>query len=202
MKKWIPYIVAAVLGIGVAVVMFMPETSTGKKSDAPAEKPHIVTKVENGHMTMNGGTPDNPSDAERIAADREKGIVPPAPGELRPLNEGELAHQARNARPFNQHYRLVAPYWSVMASLVGPTSPEVAKECSSMDLYLRDQSKLGDEDLNIDEVLRNELALEKKVRTLGIADEKLTSYLDYINNSANTTIQGGDPTAIVKPGKG
>ena len=203
MKKWIPYIVAAVLGLGVAVLMFLPDTSTGKKaSDDPAEKPGIVTKVVDGKMTMNGGTPDAPSDAERIAASRASGVLAPEPGSLRPLNEGEIARNERAARPFNKHYKLVAPFWSIMGTMVGATDPEVAKECAAMDLYLRDQSKLGDDDLNAEEALRNELALEKTVRTLGLDDDKLTSYLDYINNSANTTIQGGDPTLIVKPGKG
>ncbi|MSP54591.1 MAG: hypothetical protein EXR69_03155 [Myxococcales bacterium] len=203
MKKWLPYIVAAVLGVGVAVLMFLPDTSTGNKSSSdPAEKPRMVTKVVDGKMTMNGGTPDAPSDAERISADRAKGVLAPEPGSLRPLNEGELARADRAARPFNKHYKLVAPFWSIMGTMVGPTDPEVARECAAMDLYLRDQSKLADDDLNAEEALQNELALEKKVRTLGIANDKLNSYLDYINNSAHTTIQGGDPSTIVKPGKG
>ena len=50
--------------------------------------------------------------------------------------------------------------------------------------------------------LEKELQLEKKIRTLAIDNPELTQILDYINSSANTVIQGGDPTAIPKPGKG
>ena len=95
MKKWIPYIVAAVLGLGVAVLMFLPDTSTGKKaSDDPAEKPGIVTKVVDGKMTMNGGTPDAPSDAERIAASGAHGVL--APEQL--LGESRMRRQRRRPR--------------------------------------------------------------------------------------------------------
>ncbi len=203
LKKWLPYIVAAVLGIGVAVLMFMPDTATAPKkaADKPAGRPTIAAKVENG-LTLNGGDGPTQSDAQRILAERLAGTPPPDPSTLRPQNAGELAHAERSARPFNVHYKLVAADWSSMAALVAPTSPDLAKECSAMDLYLRDQSKLADADLNTEEAIRNELALEKKIYALNIDNPALKSKLDYVNNVANTVFQGGDPAAIPKPGKG
>lgn len=205
MKKWIPYIIAAVLGVGVAVVMFLPDTSSSKsKADKPA-KSTVITKIDKDGMSMKrvpeGGDPSAPSDADRIAANRANGVLPAEPGTLRPLNEGEIAHAARTARSFNKHYVGVAVYWNRLGPLVGGTDPALAKECAQMDLYLRDQSKLSDDELNATDVITKELQLEKKVRTLGIDNPDLTAILDYINNSANTTLQGGDPTTITKPGK-
>ena len=205
MKKWLPYIIAALLGLGVAVAMFLPNTDTTAPKATTSGKSTFVKKIDKDGMTMKtvpeGGDPNAPSAAERASADRAAGIMPPEPGTLRPQNAGELAHAERTARSFNKHYMAVAVYWNRLGPLVGATDPAVAKECTAMDLYLRDQSKLGDDDLNVTDVLTKELQLEKKVRTLGIQDANLTAILDYINTSANTTLQGGDPTTIPKPGK-
>jgi len=170
MKKWLPYLVAAVLGVGVAVIMFMPETSTSKAKGEKPAKATTVTKIDKDGMSMKrvpeDGDPAAPSRAEQILADRAAGIAPPPPGPL-----------------------------------VSAADPAVAKECQQMDLYLRDQSKLATDDLNVTDVLTKELQLEKKVRTLNIDNPDLTAMLDYINNSANTTLQGGDPSTITRPGK-
>lgn len=202
MKKWLPYIVAAVLGVGVAVIMFMPETSTSKvKTDKPA-KATTVTKIDKDGMTMKrvpeGADPAAPSRAEQILADRAAGIAPPPPGPLTPTDQARLDKASRS---FNKHYTAVAVYWNRLGPLVSAADPAVAKECQQMDLYLRDQSKLATDDLNVTDVITKELQLEKKVRTLGIDNPDLTAMLDYINNSANTTLQGGDPSTITRPGK-
>ncbi len=201
MKKWIPYIVAAFLGLGVAALMFMPDTATEAPKPKSTKPVTTVTKEKTTIQQVHDGDPDAQTITERVAAERAGGILPPEPGTLRPLNEGEIALAARKARPFNKHYLGVAPFWNRLGPLVGPTDMAVAKECAAMELYLRDQSKLESEDLNIDEVLNQELALEKKIRTLGIDNPELTEILDYINNSAHTTIQGGDPSTITRPGK-
>jgi len=202
MKKWLPYLVAAVLGVGVAVIMFMPETSTSKAKGEKPAKATTVTKIDKDGMSMKrvpeDGDPAAPSRAEQILADRAAGIAPPPPGPLTPTDQARLDKASRS---FNKHYTSVAVYWNRLGPLVSAADPAVAKECQQMDLYLRDQSKLATDDLNVTDVLTKELQLEKKVRTLNIDNPDLTAMLDYINNSANTTLQGGDPSTITRPGK-
>lgn len=202
MKKWLPYLVAAVLGVGVAVIMFMPETSTSKAKGEKPAKSTTVTKIDKDGMSMKrvpeGGDPTAPSRAEQILADRAAGIAPPPPGPLTPTDQARLDKASRS---FNKHYTSVAVYWNRLGPLVSAADPAVAKECQQMDLYLRDQSKLATDELNVTDVLTKELQLEKKVRTLNIDNPDLTAMLDYINNSANTTLQGGDPSTITRPGK-
>ena len=202
MKKWLPYLIAAVLGVGVAVIMFLPDTSTTKSNGDKPAKSTAVTKIDKEGMSMKrvpeGADPAAPSRAEQLMADRKAGIAPPPPG---PLTATDQARLEKATRSFNKHYTGVAVYWNRLGPLVSAADPAVAKECQQMDLYLRDQSKLPDDDLNVTDVLTKELQLEKKVRTLNIDNADLTAMLDYINNSANTTLQGGDPSTITRPGK-
>lgn len=201
MKKWLPYIVAAVLGVGVAALMFMPETSTGSKTTEVEPTAKVSRTIDDKGMTMkrvqDGQDPSLPPAAVAAAADGS-----PAPGTLRPLSPGEIAHQERRERPFNQHYMAVAPYWNKIAPMIGPTNMAFAKECSQMELYLRDQSKLVSDELDVNGTIEKEKQLEKKIRSLGIQNDELNSILDYIHLSADTVIQGGDPTSIARPGKG
>lgn len=201
MKKWLPYIVAAVLGVGVAALMFMPETSTGKKAKVEEPKATVSRTIDEKGMRMKrvqeGQDPNAPTAASIAAADGS-----PAPGTLRPLSPGEIAHQERKERPFNQHYVAVAPYWNKIAPMVGPTNMAFAKECSQMELYLRDQSKLPSEELDVNGTIEKEKQLEKKIRSLNIQNPELTSILDYIHLSGDTVIQGGDPNSIARPAKG
>ena len=197
MKKWLPYVIAAVLGLAAAVLMFMPETATKPSSTAAGanstSKSKMIRKsTPEGFKMWEGKEGDDPN------------VVPAArpPGTPNELSPGQVAQAERRARPFNQHYLAVAPYWNKIAPMIGPTDMNVAKQCSEMELFLLDHSKLSSEDMDVSGSLEKELQLEKKIRTLAIDNPELTQILDYINNSANTVIQGGDPTAIPKPGKG
>ena len=197
MKKWLPYIVASVLGLAAAGLMFIPETAT-----KPAEVSVATTGAEKSKM-FRKSSPEGFKMWEGKEGDDPNVSPPPRPpGTPNELSPGQIAQAERRARPFNQHYTAVAPLWNQIAPMIGPTDMSVAKQCSEMELFLLDQSKLSSEDMDVAGSLEKELQLEKKIRTLAIQNPELTAVLDYINNSANTVIQGGDPTTIPKPGKG
>jgi len=104
MKKWLPYVVAAVLGIGVAVVAFGP--GSGKKEKPAAEEPKadkkkVRTAVDMGadgfDLVRAEGETKTPAE---VVADAKANPIPP-PGTPRPFTEAATAHKARPPRPFN-----------------------------------------------------------------------------------------------------
>ncbi len=203
MKKWLPYIVAAVLGIGVAVVAFGPGMGgASKEAPAKAEKPgkrKVQTAVDMGKdgvdVVRTEGETKTP--AEVIAEGRAN--PPPPPGTLRPMNQAEIDHQARLARPFNQHYAYVAAFWNRAAQLAGPADSDLSRECSAMSRYLRDQGNLENEELDVAAVIAKEKALAAKVRAAVPGNEELGGVLDYIEESGQAVLDGQDPTKVLKP---
>jgi len=193
MRKWIPYVLAAVVGIGIAVVLLQPELTGGKKSGGGAQggKPSSSTT-----RVLEGTAVDRmrPDDAARVSSD-----PPPPPGTLRPMNPAEEAQQKRESRSFNQHTNRVQSYWLQAARLLGSGEPELAAECKAMMEYVREQSRLDEGELDQSGVIAKELELVQKVRGAASGNPELSGILDYIDSSANSVIQGGDPTAIPKP---
>lgn len=200
MKRWLPYVVAAVVGIGLVVGFLLAPTESGKSAKKAKGKETTAQGVEAGTApTKTVKTVFKDAEGNPIEATVPDVSNPPPPGTLRPLNQGEIEHQERMKRPFNVHYAHVQAFWNLAARYVGPHDPALMKECQEMSRYLLDQSRLGLDELNAEEAIRNELALEQKIRAAGIDDPKLTMVLDYINNSASTVLQGGDPAAVPKP---
>lgn len=199
MKKWIPYVVAVLVAVVIAAVMFLSPTTAEPtpSADAPAAKA-TTTTTSTGSSKKQVKSVFKDDQGNPLMMDVPTGEAPP-PGTLRPMSESELANQARRERPFNKHFARVGAFWNITARLVGPHDAEVSKEAQEMARYLRDQSRLSDEELAVSDVLQKELALEQKIRALGIQDDNLSKALDYINNSANSVIQGGDPAAVPKP---
>jgi hypothetical protein len=210
MKKWLPYVVAAVLGVGVAVVAFGPGMSgDGKEKpakqakregrDGKAEKKSVTQKdmgADGFDITHVEGETRTP--AEIVA--EAKANPPPPPGTLRPMNEAEIKHEARLARPFNQHYAYVASFWNQAARLVGPADSDISRECSAMARYLRDQGNLNEE-LDVAAAIAKEQALIAKVRSSAPGNSELDAVLNYIQASSQAVLDGNDPTAVPKPGK-
>ncbi|MFN7145472.1 MAG: hypothetical protein ACK4YP_16985 [Myxococcota bacterium] len=203
MKKWLPYIVAAVLGVGVAVVAFGPGMSTSPKPKAettapPAEK-KVRTAVNMGDdgfdLVREEGEVKTPAEVVEEA----KANPPPPPGTLRPQNAAEIAHSARLERPFNKHYAYVASFWNHTARLVGGTHPDLMREASAMSRYMRDQGNLDGEELDVNAAIAKEKALVEKIRAAGIESPELDGVLDYIDESAQAVLDGKDPTTVLKP---
>jgi hypothetical protein len=194
MKKWLPYLIAAAVGVAIAVFMFMPTTSTPKKEEV-AREPTVSRTT-----TTSSGEPM--SAIEKLEArDPAKASPepPPPPGTLRPMNQAEIEQQAREARPFNAHTNRVQSYWLQASKELSAVDADLAREAQGMMMYVREQSRLNDSELTLEEVIAKELALEKKIRERGFDNTKLTGILDYINSSANAVIQNGDPTKIPTP---
>jgi hypothetical protein len=200
MKKWIPYVIAAVLGIGVAVLAFGPGLG-----GAPAEKKAPAKKSEVGkNFGDNGSAVIRPAGDDRlpsdVVADAEAHPIPP-PGTLRPQNQAEIEHSARLARPFNMHFTHTASFWNRAAQIVGQHDADLGSQCGTMSKYLRDQSKLNDDELDAPAVIAREQALETKIRAAVKGDGELDGVLDYIHASGQAVLDGKDPTEVPKPAR-
>lgn len=191
MKKWLPYVVAIGIGLAVAALMFLPGTGTPPAADAPTPEPEATTRPSRTTGPM----------SQLAAKDPEKASPepPPPPGTIRPMNDAEIKQQAREARPFNAHTNRVQTWWQMAAKDLSSVDPDLSKEARDMMTFVREQSRLNDDEVNIDAVIQQELDLERKIRARGDNSARLTAILDYINSSANSVIQGGDPAAIPKP---
>lgn len=192
MKNWLPYVVAAVLGIGVAVLAFGPGMGGGSSADAPDKVAKVERKVETLGNRRDGRT------AEEIVADAKANPLPP-PGTLRPQNKAEIEHSARLARPFNRHYAHVGSFWNRAAQLTGKEHPELSAECGAMGRYLRDQGNLADDLIDVSGTIAKEKALAAKVRAAANANEELIGILEYIDESGQAVLDGKDPTTVLKP---
>ncbi|MDP2305965.1 MAG: hypothetical protein Q8P18_08050 [Pseudomonadota bacterium] len=197
MKKWLPYVVAAVLGIGVAVLAFGPGLGGGPSTATTAGD--LPEKLEDGGRSVR--TINNPGQgrtAEDVVADARANPLPP-PGTLRPQNKAEIEHAARLARPFNQHHAYVGAFWNRAAQLVGKENPDLAKECGAMGRYLRDQGNLPDDSIDISGTIAKEKSLADKVRATAAGNTELIGILDYIEESGQAVLDGKDPTTVLKP---
>lgn len=201
MNKWIPYVVAAVIGLGVAFVAFMP--------GAPKEKPAKVEKVEKVEkstrvvdMGKDGVDVVHSDDETKTPAQRVQEAMdnpPPPPGTLRPMNEGEIRQAARLERPYNKHVAYTASFWNQGARLISSANPDLAQEVSAMVRYLRDQS--NEDEIDAAAIVAREKALTAKIRAAGFQDAQLDGILDYIDASGQAVLDGSDPTTVVKPTK-
>ncbi|MES2643230.1 MAG: hypothetical protein V4850_27345 [Myxococcota bacterium] len=193
MKTWLPYVVAAVLGIGVALLAFGPGMGGGGSS---TEGPDGVAKVEKKVQTVDQLRYER-SSAE-VVADATAN-PPPPPGTLRPQNKAEIEHAAKLARPFNKHNNHVSAFWKRAAQLV--SDPELAAECGAMSRYLRDQASLADDSIDIAGTVAKEQELSKKVRAAANGNADLVGIVDYIDASTQAVLDGVDPTTVPKPGQ-
>lgn len=197
MKKWLPYLLAVVLGLGVAVLAFGPGMSTPKKAKGDRHKKiaEQVTSPMEGEERGLSRSRDGKDDEVEVGKE-----IPPD-GTLRPMNKSEIEQAAKLERPLNQHFAYVSAFWNRATQLSGPPGSELSRECSAMNRYLRDQSNLGDTALDVNAVLTKELELVAKVREQAPQNEELTGVLDYIQASAEAVRDGKDPTAVPKPGR-
>lgn len=196
MRKWLPYVLAAVVGIGLAVVLLLPGSGGGGKGGGGGTAGGARTSTTTSGGAGGEGTPVDrmkPTDPARASTD-----PPPPPGTLRPMNPAEEAQQKRESRAFNQHTNRVQSYWLQAARLM-TGQPELAAECKAMMEYVREQSRLDEGELDQNAVITKELELVKKAREATSGNPELAGILDYIDSSANAVIQGGDPTLVPKP---
>lgn len=193
MQKWVPYTIAAVLGVGVAVLAFGPGTESGSEAQpiSTTDATEVERTVENVGKTRYERTP------EEVVADALANPAPP-PGTLRPQNQAEIAHAARLARPFNQHTAYVGAFWNMGARLL-KDHPELQQEFAAMVKELREQARLENEDLDIPAAIAKERALVARARVVAAGDTELTGVLDYLDESTQAVLDGTDPTAVLKP---
>jgi len=205
MQKWLPYLVAAVLGIGVAVVAFGPGMGS-----APKERPAKAEKADKGEkkvrtvvdmgadgmdLVRTEGETKTPAE---VVAEGRANPIPPS-GTLRPMNEGEIAHAARLARPFNQHFAYVSAFWNRAAQLTGAAGSDLSRECSQMTRLLRDQGNLDDADMDVAGTIAKEKALVARIRSGVPSTPELEGVLTYIEESGQAVLDGKDPTTVLKP---
>lgn len=202
MKKWLPYVLAAVLGIGVAFVAFGPDKTKAPKKEK-VEKAETVRKTlevrdfgEGGVRVGDDPSADTRTPAEVVAEAKTREIPPP--GTLRPMNESEIAQQARLARPYNKRQAHVSSFWMRATQIVGAKDPALAEECAAMSRYLREQGNLNEE-LDANAAVQKELELVKQLRAVDPNNAELDSILDYIDATGNAVLSGQDPLAVEKP---
>ncbi len=197
MRKWLPYVLAAVLGVGVAVLGFGPRTAgSGKErpertgpsaraplGEAPPKEPGVV-------LAGDGSGTEGPED--------EPPALPP-PGTLRPQNKAEIAHSARLARPFNKHFDYTSSWWQRAGQLIGAEHPALAGEAGQIVKLLREQSKKDDDQLDQTAVIAREHVLIAKVRAAGVRSPELDKVLTYLQESGQAVLDGQDPAKVVKP---
>lgn len=200
MNKWIPYVVAAVIGLGVAFVAFMPSAPKEKAKVAKVEKAEKPTKIVN--MGDDGVDINRAEDATKTPAQvvqEAKDNPPPPPGTLRPMNEGEIRQAARLERPFNKHTAHASSFWNQAGRLLGSANPDLAQEVQAMVRYLRDQA--NEDEIDAAAIIAREKALTAKIRAGGFQDAQLDGILTYIDESGQAVLDGKDPTTVVKPTK-
>jgi hypothetical protein len=201
MKKWLPYVLAAV-GVGVAIVAFGPDTAKAPKKEKAERAEKVRKTVEVRDFGADGvRLGDDPSTEGRtpaeVVAEAKTREIPP-PGTLRPLNESEIAHQARLARPYNKRQAHVSSFWMRATQIVGAKDPALAEECAAISRYLREQGNLNEE-LDPAAAVQKELALVQKLRAVDPGNAELVGILDYIDATGNALLSGQDPLAVEKP---
>ena len=201
MNKWIPYVVAAVIGLGVAFVAFLPSASKDKPAKIEKTvKTEKVGKIVN--MGKDGASIARTDEETRTPAqivEEAKANPPPPPGTLRPMNEGEIRQQSRLDRPFNKHIAHTSSFWNQAARLVSSANPDLAQEISAMSRYLRDQS--NEDEIDDKVIVAREKELTAKLRAAGFNDAQLDGILTYIEESGQAVLDGTDPTLVAKPTK-
>ncbi len=189
MKKFLPYLLTAVVGLGTAWFLFGEEEASSASATATASG------------TDGAGKPPAQAD-EPSAAAGEAGAAPvgdaPTPV-MRPPNQAELDQKQRQARPFNQRYDRVSGFWRILAKDLAKTAPELAGEAARMDQALRDRSNQPDDMLNVQATVDAELALVEKASAVVGRDPTMAPMLEYIRRTGEAVKRGEDPTTIPRP---
>jgi hypothetical protein len=198
-KKGLPYVVAGLVGILVAVLLFGPGMSEPERKERAPKPTRAASREEAPAAETRTEAPEEeekPKTSEEVVrAYREN--PPPPPGTLRPMNQAEIEQEARLARGFNQHYAYVASWWTRAAQIVMKKDPELGGQIAALEQTLRDQSNLNE----IDEfaVITQERALIRELQASELDSPELDAILSYIDQSAGVVLQGGDPTTVPKP---
>ncbi len=195
MNKAIPYVIAAALGIGVTVYLLRPAPSAQPPEGAIAPD---VADVKPRKAKVEADDPPGINPIRERTFDPKN---PPPPGTLRPLNAAELAQQERSGRPYNKHYDRVSGFWRAFSVDLAQKrqNPALAKECSEMDLALRDRSKQPSAELNVATAVDAELALVEKLAPVYGKDPEYGPMLEYIRRTGDAVKRGEDPTTITRP---
>jgi hypothetical protein len=194
MNKAVPYVVAAALGIGVTVYLLRPAPATEPPEGAVA--PAVADASPKKKVVA-----DDPAGINPIPERAYDPANPPPAGTLRPLNAAELAQQERSGRPYNKHYDRVSGFWRAFSVDLAQKrqNPALARECSEMDLALRDRSKQASAELNVNTAIDAELALVEKLAPVYGNDPEYGPMLEYIRRTGAAVKRGEDPTTITRP---
>lgn len=189
MKKLLPYLLTAVVGLGTAWFLFGGEESSGTTTKVNAPAPEGAARAP--------AQADEPSAAGGEAAEAPTGgSTEPV---MRPPNQAELDQKQRQARPFNQRYDRVSGFWRILAKDLAKTAPELAGEAARMDQALRDRSNQPDDMLNVQATVDAELALVEKASAVVGRDPSMAPMLEYIRRTGEAVKRGEDPTTIPRP---
>lgn len=195
MKRWLPYVIAVLFGVLVAAAMFWPSTSTtsrhGTASAGAASTPAATPST----VSTEGVPPESPSGTTAPPTDPAGATASPP----RATTAAEVASAARRTRPYNQHYQAVASLWRQSERLAATDNADLARECGLMEELLRSQSRLNDDEADIAATLQKEITLAQKVKAAGLSDPQVGRMMEYIIETAQLTLQGGDPTTVHRP---
>lgn len=192
MKRWLPYVIAVLLGVGVAIAMFWPSTSTSPTTTgATSASAGASTSAKAPDPIGEAPGPADPGDP--VGAGNGADAAP------REATKAEVANNTRRARPYNQHYQLVSSFWRQTERLAAAADAEIARECGTMEDLLRSQSRLNEDEADIAATLQKEIALAQKVKAANLPDGQIGRMMDYILASAQVTMQGGDPSTVHRP---
>jgi len=199
MNKVVPYVAAAVVGIGVAVYL-LAGSGSGEKP-AGALDPKAVESA-----ARSGGGADDPSGqgGDGVARKKERDFDPknpPPAGTLRPMNQAEIAQKERHDRPYNKHFDRVSGFWRAMSMDLSRNrgNPELARACAQMNQALLDRSKQPSAELNAAAAVDSELALVEQLDAVYGKDPEYGPMLEYIRRTGDAVKRNVDPTTIPRP---
>lgn len=208
MNKALPYVVAAVLGLGVAGLMWLgmsdASSPTAEAPEGAASSGGASKRAALGDNAAEGEAalpPKTATGAGPLAQQDGPRQPPPPPGTLRPLNAAELAYAERQSRPYNLHYDHVSSYWRRAVQLLSAKDRALAADATAMDTFLRGGTRLNAGELDVTKALEDEKALIQRIRSAGLGDSELDSILCYIDQSAGVALQGGDVSTVPRPPK-
>ncbi len=193
MRKVLPYVVAAALGLGGAFFLL-------REATPPAPAPEATGVGATPVRTTVSKGADEPGEVQLGAEARPvTAASAPPEGTLRPMNQAELAQKARAERPFNKRYDNVSAFWRILAKDLYASDKELAKQCAEMEMALRGRS--NQDEVNVKETLDAEVALAKTVRSAVGANAELLPLLTYIEKTADAVQKGEDPMKVPRPSK-
>ncbi len=193
MRKVLPYVAAAALGLGGAFFLLResPLEPVPGATSAPVDKAAVRSAPSSGA--------DTPAEVQPEANVPLTAAAAPPEGTLRPMNQAELAQKARAERPFNKRYDNVSAFWRILAKDLYASDKELAKQCGDMEMALRGRSNL--DEVNVKDTLDAEVALARTVRAAVGANAELLPLLTYIEKTAEAVQKGEDPMKVARPSK-